>query len=72
MIFKFFFKVSETPGAQLEMLSNNSGKFHDSMSILFKLCATHVEDCSFFKSSSITLKRLNKSLCKYPGAQLHR
>jgi hypothetical protein len=60
------------PGAQLHMLINIPVKFHDSMSNPFWVtCDTSWKLQNFTKSKTITLKILNKSTRKYPGAHLH-
>jgi choline kinase len=60
------------PGAQLHMLINIPVKFHDSRSNTFWVtCDTIWKLQNFTKSRTITLKILNESRRKYPGAQLH-
>jgi hypothetical protein len=60
------------PSAQLHMLINIPVKFHDSRSNTFLVtCDTSWKLQIFTMSRAITLKILNKSTQKYPGAQLH-
>jgi hypothetical protein len=56
-------------GAQLHMLINISVKYHDSRSNMFWVtCDTSWKLQTLTKSRAITLKILNKSTWKYPGA----
>jgi hypothetical protein len=60
------------PGAQLYMLINILVKFHDSrLNPFWVKCDTSWKLQIFTKSRTITLKILNKSTWKYPGAHLH-
>jgi hypothetical protein len=63
---------SKTQGKQFHMLINNPVKFHDSRSNTFWVtCDTIWKLYIFIKSRPITLKILNISTRKCPGAQLH-
>jgi hypothetical protein len=60
------------PGAQLHMLINIPVRFHDSRSNIFWVtCDSSWKLEIFTNSKAITLKILNISTWKYPGAQLH-
>jgi RNase H-fold protein (predicted Holliday junction resolvase) len=64
--------TSETPGAQLHMLSNIPVKFHDARwNTFWAMCNTNWKLQIFTKLRTISLQILNKSTQKYPGAQLH-